>query len=227
MAEVRTATRIGWIGLGKMGLPICLRLRRVGFPVSVPCRNAAAKQAATTNGFEVAHTIADAATGADIIVSAISDDKALLDIVFRAGGLKDCLAPGQVYVDISTASPDASGRVAEALELVTVKYVRAPVSGSAATAMQGALTALVSGPSESFATLPEFFAAFTRSAFLVGFGAEARYLKLAINAMVGATSALLAKSLMLARMGGMDIETIMNVGERDRLATDPVQAWAR
>ena len=138
MAEVRTATRIGWIGLGKMGLPICLRLRRVGFPVSVPCRNAAAKQAATTNGFEVAHTIADAATGADIIVSAISDDKALLDIVFRAGGLKDCLAPGQVYVDISTASPDASGRVAEALELVTVKYVRAPVSGSAATAMQGA-----------------------------------------------------------------------------------------
>ena len=66
MAEIKMAARIGWIGMGKMGLPICLRLRSAGFLVRVLCRNAAAESAATKNGFEfahtIAHTIADTAT---------------------------------------------------------------------------------------------------------------------------------------------------------------------
>ncbi len=89
--------------------------------------------------------------------------------------------------------------------------------------MQGALTALVSGLSESFAALAPFFAAFTKQAFLVGSREEARYLKLAINAMVGATSALLAESLMLARKGGMDIQTIMNVVSESAIASPLIQ----
>ncbi len=54
MAEIKMAARIGWIGMGKMGLPICLRLRSAGFLVRVLCRNAAAESAATKNGFEFA-----------------------------------------------------------------------------------------------------------------------------------------------------------------------------
>jgi 3-hydroxyisobutyrate dehydrogenase-like beta-hydroxyacid dehydrogenase len=89
--------------------------------------------------------------------------------------------------------------------------------------MQGALTAMVSGPSDSFAATADVFAAFTKKAFLVGSGEEARYLKLAINAMVGATSALLAESLMLARKGGMNIETIMDVVCESAVASPLIQ----
>jgi 3-hydroxyisobutyrate dehydrogenase-like beta-hydroxyacid dehydrogenase len=223
MVAIEASVRIGWIGMGKMGLPICKRLQGAGFRVTVLCRNVASEAIATTNGFEVARTISETAKGADVVVSAISDDKALFEITLADGGLKDCLSREQIYIDASTVSPEASARVAEALSHIGCSYLRAPVSGSTSTATQGALTALVSGPAEAFSAMAKVFAAFTKKAFLVGSGEEARYLKLSINAMVGATSALLAESLMLARKGGMDIQTIMNVVSESAVASPLIQ----
>ena len=223
MAAIKTSARIGWIGMGKMGLPICVRLRDSGFQVRVLCRNGAAEQVAAASGFEIARSIAETAKAADVVVSAISDDNALLDIVFSPGGLNESLVGDQMFVDTSTVSPGASSRVAEALSQGGRVYMRAPVSGSTAAAKQGVLTALVSGPSGPFADLADFFAAFTRKAFLVGAAEEARYLKLSINAMVGATSALLAEALRLAKSGGMDIQTIMDVVAESAVASPLVQ----
>jgi 3-hydroxyisobutyrate dehydrogenase-like beta-hydroxyacid dehydrogenase len=211
MTAFTAPARIGWIGMGKMGLPICKRLQGAGFKVRVLCRNPAAESIAAVNDFDIARSISEVASGADVIASAVSDDRALVDITLSDGGLRDHLSRDQVYFDTSTVSPQASARVAEALAPIGVSYLRAPVSGSTATAAQGALTALVSGPAEAFGEMSEVFAAFTKKAFLVGASEEARYLKLSINAMLGATSALLAESLMLARKGGMDIQTIMDV----------------
>jgi len=223
MTEILASNRIGWIGMGKMGLPICRRLRGAGFQVRALCRNDAAEAAAKANDFEIGRTIADTAKSAGVVISAISDDKALLDIVLASGGLKDCLAREQVYIDTSTVSPQASARVAEAMAGIGCAYLRAPVSGSTAAAAQGILTALVSGPPDAFVGMASVFAAFAKKAFLVGSGEEARYLKLSINAMVGATSALLAESLMLARKGGMDIQTIMDVVSESAVASPLVQ----
>ena len=223
MGAVNPPAAIGWIGMGKMGLPICLRLRDAGFRLKVFSRNSATATVATANGFEVAHTIGDTARGADVVVSAISDDNALLDIVTGSGGLGESLSRGQIYVDTSTVSPDASAAVAKAIVHIGCAYMRAPVSGSTAAAKQGALTALVSGPSDTYSDLSSFFAAFAKKAFLVGADEEARYLKLAINAMVGATSALLAESLMLARKGGMNINTIMDVVSESAVASPLIQ----
>ena len=220
MAAIHT---VGWIGLGKMGVPICTRLKSAGFRVTALCRNANAEALATIHGFEVARTISETAKGADVVVSAISDDHALLDIVLGESGLETCLSHQQIYVDMSTVSPEASARVANALKTPRCTYLRAPVSGSTATAAQGALTAMVSGPSEMFDALSEFFGAFTKKAFLVGAGEEARHLKLAINAMVGATSALLAEALALARRGGLDDTTIMDVVSESAVASPLIQ----
>jgi 3-hydroxyisobutyrate dehydrogenase-like beta-hydroxyacid dehydrogenase len=223
MAVIEASAQIAWIGMGKMGFPICKRLRGAGFQVRALCRSSAGESIATTNGFEVARTISETTKGADVVASAISDDKALVDITLAHGGLKRCLSREQVYIDMSTVSPEASARVAEALSHIGCGYLRAPVSGSTATATQGALTALVSGPAEAFGAMADFFAAFTKKAFLVGSGEEARYLKLSINAMLGATSALLAESLMLARKGGMDIQTIMDVVSESAVASPLIQ----
>jgi 3-hydroxyisobutyrate dehydrogenase-like beta-hydroxyacid dehydrogenase len=223
MVAIKASARIGWIGVGKMGLPICNRLRGAGFQVRALCRSGASESIATRNGLEVARTICETATGADVVVSAISDDEALGAIAFAAGGLADSLRPGQIYVDMSTVSPQASARVAEALSRVGCAYLRAPVSGSTAAAKQGALTALVSGPADAFDAMADWFAVFAKKSFLVGPGEEARYLKLSINAMVGATSALLAESLTLARKGGMDIQTIMAVVSESAIASPLIQ----
>ena len=217
------AGRIGWIGMGKMGLPICRRLQGAGFAVTALCRSDASAAVATAEGFAVARELAQVVAGADLVVSAIPDDAALAEILLPEGALKDLLARDQVFIDLSTVSPAISARVAAALAPVGCAYLRSPVSGSTATAAQGALTAIVSGPAEVFAARAGFFAGFTRKAFLVGAGEEARTLKLSINAMVGATSALLAEALRLARQGGLDIATIMAVVAESAVASPLVQ----
>ena len=149
--------------------------------------------------------------GAQIVVSAISDDAALHDIVFRTGGLKDTLNASQAFVDVSTVSPDASRRVVDAMSAVGVDFLRSPVSGSTALAAQGALTAVVSGPADAVERLNGFFQAFTRKVFVVGATEEARYLKLVLNALAGGISALLAEALAMGCKGGVDAADMMDV----------------
>jgi len=223
MSEHQAARKVGWIGLGKMGLPICQRLRSAGFEVAAFCRSAEKAALATSNGLEVARTLAETARGREFVASAVTDDKALLDIALSDGGLAQSLAGAQIFVEMSTVSPAASRRVAEALSRKGCAYLRSPVSGSTATAAQGALTALVSGPAEAFKSAADLFAAFTRKAFLVGEGEESRTLKLAINAMLGATSALLAESLDLARRGGLDVRTVMEVVAESAVGSPLIQ----
>lgn len=137
--------KIGWIGLGKMGFPICKRLA-AQFDVMALTRNSEATNRAAQANLQGRSSIREVVDGAEIVASAVSDDAALLDIVFRDDGLKDSLKASQVFVEISTVSPNASARVAAAMSAIAVDYLRSPVSGSTATASQGALTAILSGP---------------------------------------------------------------------------------
>src|SRR5579863_3464681 len=223
MSEPNSANKVGWIGLGKMGLPICKRLKVAGYEIRALCRSAEKEALAASHGFEVARTVSETSRGRDFVISSISDDRALLDIALSNGGLKQNLTGAQIYVETSTVSPEVSRRVAEGLSSSGCGYLRAPVSGSTATAAQGALTALVSGPADAFHAATNLFAAFTRKAFLVGEAEEARTLKLAINAMVGATSALLAESLDLARRGGLSDETVMEAVAESAVGSPLIQ----
>ena len=204
-------TRIGWIGLGKMGLPICERLKAHGFAVVGLARSPQSREKAERAGLTAAPDIRGVVDGADIVVSAISDDKALLDIVFRSGGLAETLRAGQIFVDTSTVSPEASRRVAEAMAAIGAPYVRSPVSGSTALAAQGTLTAVLSGPPAAIERLAEVHAAFTRKTFVVGEAEEARYLKLVLNTLVGGLSALVAEALAMGAKGGLDAAVMMDV----------------
>ena len=124
-----------------MGLPICERLAAQGFEVATLARNPEGRERATRANLQSESKIGGVVASADIVVSAVSDDAALLDIVFQAGGLKETLHASQIFVEISTVSPSVSRRVAEAMSAIGVGYIRAPVSGSTSLAAQGALTA--------------------------------------------------------------------------------------
>ena len=203
--------RIGWIGLGKMGLPICERLAARQFEVTALTRNREGRERADGAKLRAESKIGGVVAGAQIVVSAISDDAALLDIVFKAGGLEETLSASQIFVEISTVSPDVSRRVAGAMSAIGVDYVRSPVSGSTAMAAQGGLTAVVSGPARALERLNDFYAAFTRKTFVVGQAEEARYLKLVLNSLVGGASALLAEALAMGRKGGLGNAEMMDV----------------
>jgi 3-hydroxyisobutyrate dehydrogenase-like beta-hydroxyacid dehydrogenase len=201
-------TIIAWIGAGKMGLPICKRLKAAGHDVRVFARRPEQAIALGELGFAVSATVPELIAGANVIFTAVSDDQALSDVVLNST-FTSALLPSATYIDMSTVSPAISARVAT--HLAGIAYLRSPVSGSTGMAEAGTLTALVSGPKQAFDNLSDIFACFTKKAFHLGEGEEARFLKLSINSMVAATSALLGEALAFGVKGGMTHAAMLDV----------------
>jgi 3-hydroxyisobutyrate dehydrogenase-like beta-hydroxyacid dehydrogenase len=209
-------TKIAWIGAGKMGLPICKRLKAAGHDVRVLARRPEQAMAFGELGFVTSATVPDLIVGADFVFTAVSDDQALRDVVLN-NAFTSALSPSATYIDMSTVSPAISAKIAT--QLAGVAYLRSPVSGSTGMAEAGTLTALVSGPKQAFDNLSDIFAVFTKKAFHLGEGEEARFLKLAINSMVAATSALLGEALAFGLKGGLSHETMMDVITQSAVAS--------
>ena len=198
---------IGWIGAGKMGLPICQRFKSAGHNVVVLARSDASAQNLLEAGLEPVKSIAVLCKNVEIVFSSVTDETALLQILDGVATLK----AGSTYIDISTVSPAASQQVADKLKTADITYLRSPVSGSTVMAQAGTLTAIVSGPKAKFNELSLVFEVFAKKSFHVGETEEARYLKLVLNSMVAATSALLGEALAFGEKGGLSNFTMLEV----------------
>ncbi len=216
--------KIGWIGLGKMGAPMAGNLLGAGYKVSVFNRTASKVGPLEAAGAAVAGDIASLAADSNIVVSMIADDRALEAVALGAGGVLANAPAGAVYVDMSTVSPAASARVAEAARDTDVGYVRAPVAGSIKFAAESSLLILASGPAGALDTCAGIFAAMGRKTVRLGENDEARVMKLTLNLMVGVTAAMLGEALTFGRRGGLDVDRMLDVINDSPLAS-PVIAF--
>ncbi len=213
MSELK---RIGWIGAGKMGFPISARYKKAGHHVTVLARNAAAKDKLTAAGLTAVDTIAEVANQSDIVFSSLSDDEAFRQV---ANDLCKAISKGSTFIDISTVSPSISAEVAADLKKHNITYLRSPVSGSTVMAEAGTLTAVISGPKHAYDSLVAIFAVFSKKTFHVGEDEEARVMKLVLNSMVAATSALLGEALALGQSGGLDNATMLSIINQSAVAS--------
>jgi 3-hydroxyisobutyrate dehydrogenase-like beta-hydroxyacid dehydrogenase len=203
--------KIGWIGLGKMGVPMSQNLIKKGYTVTVYNRTKEKSKALADQGAKVADSPKAAAAGADVIISMISDDPVLEAISYGHDGAFAGAKSGAVFIDMSTVSPVASARVAEAAKAKGIRYLRAPVSGSTVLATAGTLTIFASGPKDAYDECTDILASMGQKHFHVGTGEEARYLKLVMNMMVGLTSAMAAEALTFGEAGGMNWEQMIDI----------------
>ncbi|MCJ7596750.1 MAG: NAD(P)-dependent oxidoreductase [Desulfobacterales bacterium] len=203
--------KIGWIGLGKMGVPMSQNLVKKGYALTVYNRTKDKTKALAEMGAKVADSPKAAASGADVVVSMISDDSVLEAISFGPNGAFEGAKSGTIFIDMSTVSPDSSALVAEAAKKKGVKYLRAPVSGSTVLATAGNLTIFASGPKDAYDQCTDILGSMGQKTFHVGTGEEARYLKLVMNMMVGLTSAMAAEALTFGEKGGMNWEQMIDI----------------
>jgi 3-hydroxyisobutyrate dehydrogenase-like beta-hydroxyacid dehydrogenase len=207
---------IAWIGAGKMGLPICKRLKAAGHDVRILARRPEQAKILGELGFAVAASVPDLIAGADVVFTAVSDDQALNDVVLNSA-FTSALSPSATYIDMSTVSPAISAKIAAHLR--GIAYLRSPVSGSTGMAEAGTLTALISGPKSAFEGMADIFAIFAKKAFHLGEAEEARFLKLAINSMVAATSTLLGEALAFGLKGGLTHASMLDVITQSAVAS--------
>jgi 3-hydroxyisobutyrate dehydrogenase-like beta-hydroxyacid dehydrogenase len=205
-----TAT-IGWIGLGKMGLPMSRHLGAAGHPLHVYDPAPDARRNAAKAGAQVEPDTRAVAEAAPVVFLSIPNDDVLTSLVLGPDGLATTMKPRSILVETSTVSPRVSAEVAAALAAADILYLRAPVSGSTATAEAGKLTVLASGDEAAYRTAEPLLSAFSIRRFYLGPGEEARYLKLAINMLVGATAALLAEALTFGQKGDLSIAQMLEV----------------
>lgn len=220
------AVRVGWAGIGKMGAPMSRRVLEHGLKLSVFEPLPENRATVVACGADVAHTLEDLVRDTDVICLTIPNDAVLESLVLSDHGLAHLMRPGQILVELSTVSPTISAAVDRALSARNIAYLRAPVSGSTVTATAGNLSVMASGPHDAFEKVESILACFASKRFYLGSGEEARYLKLVLNALVGATSALLGEALTLGLKGNLSVETMLNVICESAVAS-PLIAYKR
>jgi len=196
--------RMGWIGVGKMGAPLCANLLDAGFDLSVVDTDPARVAAIAARGAKHCADPATLAREVGIVFSMVPNDEALLSIVSGQRGVARTIGPGQIFVDLSTVSPARSERVAELLAPTGAQYVRSPVSGSTANAAAGTLALYCSGPEEAFERVRPALQRMGNRLTYCGQGEEARVLKLVINMIVCMTPAIVGEALSLGARSGLD-----------------------
>jgi 3-hydroxyisobutyrate dehydrogenase-like beta-hydroxyacid dehydrogenase len=204
-----TAPTIGWVGLGKLGLPMAARLASSGQAVTGYDRDEGRMALASERGVALATMIE--AAGSDVVFTSLPDDKALHAAILGDNGLLAAMREGAVLAETSTVSPDASAEVAQACAGRGIAYLRLPISGSSALAETGMVSCFASGPRGAFDRLVPVLQAFTRAQTYLGEGEEARFAKLAINLMIAVSAGMMAECLALARKGNIGWTDILNV----------------
>lgn len=194
--------RIGFIGLGRMGVPLAANIARAGFPLTVWNRTPAKAEAfAATTVCEVASSPAELARRSDVVVTMVADGGAL-EAIFAADVL-DALSGGTL-LDMSTTGPKFAVGFARRLRAHDVAFVEAPVSGSTKAATEATLTILLGAEPEDVASSMLILRELSAKVVHLGPPGTASLAKLAINNLIYGINQCLAESLVLAERGGLD-----------------------
>jgi 3-hydroxyisobutyrate dehydrogenase len=196
----QNALTVGWIGAGRMGAAMAIRLDRAGAGPSVWNRT---RSKAEATGCSVADEIADL-RDRDVVFTMISTPADLEQVLLGAGGLlADPARLPKIVVDCSTVSTESSELIRAQCVLRGVEFLAAPVSGNGRVVKSGGLTLCVSGPEETFRKVEHLLRHIGKSVTYVGEGDVARLVKICHNLMLGVVTQCLAEITVLAERGGV------------------------
>lgn len=201
-------SRIHFIGVGKMGLPMASHLLRGGHQLSVSDPSAERLALAAQGGLSVAADTALALYESDWVFSSLPNDAALLQVAAQVAARA---RPSAVWVDTSTVSPEASAQAALLCETAGVACLRTTVSGNNHMAEAAQLTVMASGPRASYDAALPLLSLLGPRCFYLGEAEQARLMKLVVNLLIAQTSAMLAEGLSLGRKGGLDWQDMWQV----------------
>jgi 3-hydroxyisobutyrate dehydrogenase len=143
-------TRVGFIGLGNMGGPMCGHLVSAGFEVSAFDVNAAALERLRSAGARAASDMADCVRGAEVLITMLPAPPQVEAVLLGADGAIAALEPGSLAIDMSTSSTAVGARVLAAARERGVEVLDAPVAGQSIGAQAGSLAIYVGGQRDAF-----------------------------------------------------------------------------
>ena len=206
--------KVAFIGLGIMGAPMAANLARAGFDLSVWTRTTAkAGRFASEHGARAASSPAEAAEGAEAVITMVVDAPEVESVLLGEHGAAAALGQGAICVDMSTIAPSAARAIAERLAEHGVAFLEAPVSGSRPKAEDGTLTIMAGGEAEAFERALPLLEAMGERIVHVGPQGHGALAKVLTNTMGAVNAAALGEALTVVRRAGLDPDAFLEVAQ--------------
>jgi 3-hydroxyisobutyrate dehydrogenase len=202
---------VALLGLGTMGKGMAANLLKAGFPLTVYNRTAATTEPFAVQGARIARTPAEAAKGAQLILSMLSDDDASRAAWTGSNGALAAAKAGAVLVESSTASPAWIAELAELAKTRGLEFLDAPVTGSRAQAEGGQLVFLVGGSANALTTITPALQAMSKDIIHLGPVTSGAKMKLLNNFLCGVQVASLAEGMVWLERSGLDRDKALQV----------------
>lgn len=204
------AVRVGFVGLGTMGLFMASNLARAGFPLTAWNRTASRADDVVALGATLAATPAEVGRASDIVVACLTDSPQVEEVLFGNDGLAQGLAKGSLFIDCSTLSPLKAQEFAERLAKGGVDMLDAPVSGGSEGAKNAALSIMVGGDEAAFSRAGSVFGAMGKSITHLGPVGAGQWAKAINQVILSGVYLGVAEGVTLGLKAGLDVEKVIS-----------------
>ena len=192
--------KIGFIGIGLMGLPMAQNILKAGYNLKAFNRSINKTEPLKELGAEIASTINDVVKDSDIVITMLTDDTAIDDVMSSSNFL-DNLKSGSTVIDMSSVKPTTATKHYNNLKSKNINYLDAPVSGGTIGAEEASLAIMVGGEQIVFDEAIEVFKTMGNPT-LVGPSGSGQVSKLANQVIVGLTIGAVAEAVTLCEKAG-------------------------
>ena len=203
--------KIGFIGMGIMGLPMSLHLIRAGHEVTVYNRTSSKCADAVSAGGRQASSPRECAEGQDVVITIVTDSPDVEDVIFGKDGAAEGVSEGAVVIDMSTISPDVTRCIHSRLKERGVGFLDAPVSGGDIGAQKGTLTIMVGGDTDVFESVKDVFEPMGSRITHVGESGAGQVTKACNQILCAVNMVGVCEAILLARKSGLNLELMHQV----------------
>ncbi len=210
--------RVGFIGMGRMGVPMARNVLKGGHDLTVYNRTPGRCAPLADAGASVAGTPAELAAGAEVVITMVADPPAAIEVITGSGGVLSGIDSGSTIIEMSTIGPVVVRELAAAADGQGVAFVDSPVSGSVAFAEGAQLTATVGGDKAALERVLPVLETMTKAHFHLGPSGAGAAMKLAVNSVIAVLNQSISEALVLAEAGGIQPEAAYEVFKNSAIA---------
>ena len=206
-----TIKKVGYVGLGNMGLPMVKSLLKAGFEVQVSSRSQGPIDQAVAAGAVAADSIAELAQWTDLVCTCLPMPADVEAVYLGEQGLVAGATAGTILMDHSTVGPETNRKIAALAQNKQVEFLDAPVSGGPAGAQAATLAIMVGGSEATYEQALPVLNAMGKTIVRMGDTGAGSVAKLLNNQLVGVHQRALIEALMVAQANDLDLDQLYEV----------------
>ena len=203
--------KVGFIGLGGIGKPMAINVAKAGFELTVNDLREQPLEELRQHGARIAASAREVAEASDIVLSSLPSNEASSDVALGPDGVLAGAKAGDIYIELSTISPEVVHLIAARAAEKEITVLDAPVSGSVAQRREGTLSVMVGGDAAALNRAMPVLQAFGEKVFHVGESGAGATVKLVNNLLAGIGMVATMEALVLGVKAGLSLEVLQDV----------------